>query len=365
MKLDKEQKYKLKKLIKKLEKPKKTATEMISVYIPDGHNINDVKNQLAEEYSLSTNIKSKQTRKAVLEGIEKIQNELKNYRQTPKNGLILFAGDMEENRGKTDIKLFKIIPPAPLSVRTYHCGKKFLLKPLKYILEPKRAYGLISIDRQDAAIALLKGTIVEIKYKESSAVPGKFKAGGQSAARFQRVRENLAKSWYDKISRYANRIFDNVENIEGIIIGGPSLTKKEFVNRKKLRPKYREKIITFIDTGYSGEDGIRELVEKSKELLEKEKIYKEKKIIKEFLTRLKKDELVTYGKEHVLKAIKMGAVEKVIIIEEAGIKTIDKIKKLAEQYGTGVRIVSTDTEEGEQLKNLGEIGALLRFKIGQ
>ena len=49
-------------------------------------------------------------------------------------------------------------------------------------------------------------------------------------------------------------------------------------------------------------------------------------------------------------------------------KTLDKkiskeLKKIAADMGSNIKIVSIDTEEGKQFKNLGEIGAILRFKF--
>jgi len=106
MKIPAEVKYQINNMVSRLSKVKARTTELVSLYVPDGFNINDVKNQLSDELSLSSNIKSKQTRKAVLSAIEKIINELKRYQKTPKNGLIIFCGDIEQNPGKQDTEIF-------------------------------------------------------------------------------------------------------------------------------------------------------------------------------------------------------------------------------------------------------------------
>ena len=54
-----ELKYKLKKLVKRLEKIKGRHTELVSVYIPACHNLDVVKSQLASEADTASNIKSK------------------------------------------------------------------------------------------------------------------------------------------------------------------------------------------------------------------------------------------------------------------------------------------------------------------
>ncbi|VVB75855.1 Peptide chain release factor subunit 1 [Candidatus Tiddalikarchaeum anstoanum] len=360
-----EQAYELRKIIKKLEKVRAPATELISLYIPKGFNINDVKTQLATELSLSSNIKSKQTRKAVLDSIEKVNSELKQYVQTPPKGIAIFAGDFEQQQSKANTDLIVIDdPPEDITTRMYRCDQKFILDPIINMIEAKNVYALISMDKTEAAIALLKGTSVKVMAKLKSLIPGKFRAGGQSAVRFSRVRENLTKYWYEEISFKANEVLDQIKDLKGIVLGGPSQAKEEMLKEEKMHKPLRDKIIGVIDTGYSGEDGIRELVQKSEDLLSQELIFSEKKLLTDFFGRLAKGEKVTYGLQKVIDAIQMGAVEKVILSEGLDEKTIDDIEVLAHKYKTEVILVSTNTEEGDQFKLIGGVGGLLRYDIG-
>ena len=50
-----------------------------------------------------------------------------------------------------------------------------------------------------------------------SIVPGKFRAGGQSAARFARARRELVKDWYKKVAEEMRRSFMRLENLKGIL----------------------------------------------------------------------------------------------------------------------------------------------------
>ena len=47
----------------------------------------------------------------------------------------------------------------------------------------------------------------------------------------------------------------------------------------------------------------------------------------------------------------------------SGAKIMKELKDLAVNTGAEMEVVSLDTEEGQQFKNLGGIGAILRFKI--
>lgn len=361
-----EQAYELRKIIKTLEKVRAPATELITVYIPKGYNINDVKNQLATELSLSSNIKSKQTRKAVLDSIEKMAQALKGYIQTPPKGLAAFSGDFEQKQSKANTDIIVLDnPPEEITTRMYRCDQKFILDPLINMVEAKNVYGLISMDKTEAAVAILKGTSVRVMARLKSLIPGKFKAGGQSAVRFSRVRENLTKYWYEEVSYKANEVLDPIsKDLKGIIIGGPSQAKEEMLAEEKLHKQLKDKVLALIDTGYSGEDGIRELVQKSEDILSQEVIFSEKKLLNDFFGRLAKGEKVTYGLQKVKDAIAMGAVEKVIVSEALDEKVVDELANMAKNYKTELVIVSTETEEGEQFKLIGGVAGLLRYSIG-
>jgi len=93
------QKHKLEELIEELEAVRGRHTELVSVLIPVGQNIFTVTKQLESEKSTASNIKSKQTRSAVIDSLDMIIRELKNYKKTPENGLALFAGNTSEKEG--------------------------------------------------------------------------------------------------------------------------------------------------------------------------------------------------------------------------------------------------------------------------
>lgn len=44
-------------------------------------------------------------------------------------------------------------------------------------------------------------------------------------------------------------------------------------------------------------------------------------------------------------------------------KTMKEFSDMAENIGSNVEVVSTETTEGEQFNNLSGVGAILRFKI--
>jgi len=59
----------------------------------------------------------------------------------------------------------------------------------------------------------------------------------------------------------------------------------------------------------------------------------------------------------------MGAVETLLVSEELSEDKIDEFEALAKNFGTEVKIISTETREGAQLRDIGMLGAMLRYPI--
>lgn len=357
---------KLKNLVRELKAQKAMHTEFVSVYVPAGYEISKIINHLSDEQGTATNIKSAATRKNVQNALEKMIQTLKGYSKTPKNGLAVFAGNLGSKEGKQDFQSWSYEPPVPLNIRIYRCDKAFVTEHLEDLMVDKRAYGLVVMDRRDANIALLKGKTIVPLQKTHSEVPGKFRAGGQSAQRFARLREGAAKEHYKKVAEYMKEQFLHLGNdLMGIIIGGPGVTIQDFMNKNYLTGDLKKKVIGTKDLSYTGDFGLQELLEKSEDLLAAEEVAKEKNIMQQFLTRLVKDEhRAAYGKLQVEKAMKMGAVDVLLLSEDVvSEEVIQNYEDLAEESGCEVRIISTETREGVQLKNLGGYAALLRFSV--
>ncbi len=179
MESEEKKKQEMEELVSLLGNIKGRHTELVTVMISSGYDKNAVTRQLDAEKSTAANIKSKQTRNAVIESLERIIRELKNLKQTPPNGLALFCGNVSEKEGVQDIQFWAIEPIKPLKVRLYRCDQIFVVDALKEMLEVDEVYGLLVIDRQEATIGLLEGKQIKVIRKLSSGVPGKIRAGGQ------------------------------------------------------------------------------------------------------------------------------------------------------------------------------------------
>lgn len=365
LKMSAKERHKLKHFIKDLENFKGRGTQLVSVYIPASYDINKILNHLSQEQGTATNIKSKQTRDNVIAALERMIQHLKLFKKTPDNGLAVFSGNIAQREGQQDYEVWSYEPEKiPINIRIYRCDKEFVLDPLRELVDDKNVYGLVVLDRRDATLALLKGKNIVPIAKTHSEVPGKMKAGGQSAVRFARLREGATKDHYKKVAAYMKDNFLFMEGLKGILIGGPSTTTNDFLNKDYITGDVKNKIIGVKDLSYTDDFGLQELLDRSSDVLAEEEVAREKEFMQKFFTRLaKQEELVTYGFEATKQALEIGAVEILLLSEQLEDEKIQELEKKAEETGTEVEIISTDTREGSQLKDLGKVAALLRFAL--
>ena len=354
----------LREILEILSSHKGKATELITVYVSEGYDVNYVQKQLEAERSTAKNIKSTATRKNVIDALDKIVRYLKEFKKTPENGLAVFCGNVSKVEGQDDLQLWSIEPPLPLKVRLYRCDKEFVLEPLEEQLESDEIFALLVMDRKEATIGILEGKRIEVVQHMTSGIPSKVRAGGQSAQRFHRITEGLTKDFYKRIANEMKSAFYESTKLKGIIVGGPIPTKDEFLDNEYLPTQLQEKVIGRVDIGDTDESGLKELVEKSQDLLASQEIVLEKKLLERFFNTLGKNpDLAFYKEEDIRRALQYGAVDVLFLSKESERVLTKELKKIALDIGSNVEMISTETEEGKQFFNLSGIGAILRFKV--
>lgn len=399
--------YEFKRTLQELSDKKGRGTELVSVYIPHDKQVSDVAKHMREEMSQSANIKSKSTKKNVQSAIEVIIQRLRLFPKPPERGLVMFVGMIPRGGPGTEkMETYVFEPPEPIKTYTYHCNSEFYLEPLEDMLADKDVYGLAVLDRKEATIAVLKGKRIDIVKTLTSGVPGKHKAGGQSQRRFDRLIELAAHEFLKRIGDHMNDAFLALPDLEGVILGGPGHTKEDFLKGDYLHHEIKKKVITTVDTSYTGEFGIREVIDKSMEVLTEIDVMREKKLVQRFLQELVADDgLASYGEKQVRDHLQMGAVEILLLSEDVKSQrktyecpvcanklektskdaeadeeivcsscnetmkisetrdVVDDFVEMAEEVGSEVEIVSTETEEGMQLlRAFGGFGAILRYR---
>jgi len=414
-KWDSVKRYKLTKMINELSSISGHGTELVTVYIPPRRPVFDVISQLRNEAGTASNIKSDLTRTHVQDALSRTVEQLKLFKETPENGLVIFCGAIPNDKGigKEKIEIYPVLPPKPVKISLYRCDDHFWTDHLKEMMKDDKVIGILSIDTQETGIGILTGDRWEVIDTLTSGVAGKHRQGGQSARRFERLRDNELNEYYHRVADHVKQVFIDQYNVKGTIAGGPGPTKENFLKEEYLDYRLQNSIISTLDTSYSGEEGVRELIEKAQKegILQEFRVMEEKLLIKKFMTEVHSGRgLGIYGIHDVVKALESGIADLVLVTDDityvkleirckackniqaimidrpqlvstkqdwlskqcsvcssTDLELVDKdivdyLNELAIKTGCRLEVISGRTEEGAQLASLGKLGAVLRYK---
>jgi peptide chain release factor subunit 1 len=404
--------YKVRKLISELSNKEGRGTELVSLYIPPRKPVHEAISNLREEWGTAGNIKSDTTRNHVQDALTKTMQRLKLYRTAPDTGLVIFSGALPTNGpGSEVVNVYEIIPPKPVTQYLYQCDDHFHVEWLKDMLKEEKVYGLLSIDSSDVGLGILSGGSLDIVDVLTSGISGKTRKGGQSARRYERGREMELTYFFHRVAEHATRVFIDSNKVTGMIVGGPGPTKDDFLKGGYLHYELQKKVIAVLDLGYSGREGVRELVEKAGDILKDVRLVEEKRLVQKFLFEVNRQGgLALYGLPRVLEALQKASAETVLVSDDLDtvrldatckkcgtVKTetvpaakriqhrqemasvpctkcgatdygvverdiVDVLEELAFQVGSKVEVISSGTEEGMMFKNFGGVGVLLRYR---
>ncbi len=284
-------------------------------------------------------------------------------------------------------------------------NKKLCLELLKIYNQP-----VLPVQIKDIKKVNQKSKMIDISVKNKN-----FLANGvmvhNSAARFERLREKAAESFFKRVGEHVNSAFVGEEKLKGIIVGGPGHTKHDFIDIADIDHRIKDKILGTVDVGYTDESGIKEILDKGADILKDLEIVKEKELVNKFFGEVAKNNLATYGFKEVIEAITLGKVSRILVSEAIDwtilkfkclscdkiiprlVKDKDDVQKtekeveqkcdvcgkktelieeadffdfvvdFAKPFGSEIEIVSTETQEGMQFyKAFGGFGAFLRYK---
>ena len=406
--------YKIRKTLQHLSKIAGRGTELITVYIPKNKQLHEVITNLREEQGTADNIKSDLTRTHVVDSLSKVIQRLKLYKKTPERGLVIFCGALPREEGGPPgtevVKAFEIDPPKDLKTFLYRCDDHFHVDILNEMLKDDYLIGFLAIDAKDTGWGILYGDKIEVLKETSSGVAGKHRQGGQSAKRFQKLREMELTYYFNRIAQITREYFIDIYPIKGLIVSGPGPTKEEFVRDGYLEYRLQEMIISTIDASYAGSEGIREAFSKSTDILSNFRLVEEKQIVEKLFKQINSNTgLGIYGLDDIINNLKNNIVDTTIITDNAELyiieikcgrcnhiqekiveqqkvistKTefqnlpcascnsmdvmvsdqdlVDYLNLLSAKTGSKLEVISGTSEHGLMLSNIGKAGAILRY----
>ena len=401
--------HRLRKLIASLSEKEALEPELISVYLPLGVSVDAVSSILKAEPDAASP-KPAQAKDRLHETRRSLIQRLKQQKEIPENGKVIFAGFSFENNQQV-FNFEEVVPPEPVPKFLFMIDTHFRLEPLREMLRDQKIVGLLAMDAKDAGFGVFAGGHLELVDSITSGVPGKSGKGGQSQRRYEREREMELENYFHRVAEHAQKAFLVNHRINVLLIGGPGQTKNDFLKGDYLHYELRNAFLDALDTQSAGVAGVKEALNKSVEELENMCSPEEKRTVERLLTELsKQDGLVTYGLNSVLSALAKGAAKVVVATDDTDLveytvickrcgslksiisnkkniqelhemattpcvkcggsdyetterDIIDVLEDAASKTDATVEVISTESQEKAKLNGLGGVAAFLRFRV--
>jgi peptide chain release factor subunit 1 len=132
----------------------------------------------------------------VISAISKVKQYIDVKEIEQKQGYAFFADETEA-----------VLVPYDGTSKIYHCGNAFVLDPFSYLFN-KSKYLLMAIDLNHCTIGILNGKKIQVLWDKEFYIQGKSKPGGQSAARYERLREEQKKQMFKACAAKLQEIFN-------------------------------------------------------------------------------------------------------------------------------------------------------------
>jgi protein pelota len=183
-------------------------------------------------------------------------------------------------------------------------------------------------------------------------------------------------------ARPRNELFDDLGSalshldVDAIILAGPGFTKQDA--RDYLADEYPEVVDLIgatVDTSGVGDRGVHEVLKRGavSDVQKDTRIAREAELVDQLMEGIAQGTKVAYGVEEVAEAAEFGAIDQLLLLDTRlraerqgeGDWDVDvnHVIETVEQKGGEVTVFSGEFQPGEQLKNLGGIAALLRYRL--
>jgi protein pelota len=234
----------------------------------------------------------------------------------------------------------------------------FQINLVKESGKSRDSFIIVSIDRREAGIGIVKGTRLKILPTIDSGYSGKFYTETKKPADFFEAVVSSIKASF----RSGMKVF----------VLGPGTTKNAFANYVAQNDKQIALSLSVIDgLDVSGEDGVFLSLRSDnlKRALVETKLAKISSTLAEIVSRIgRNDDRVAIGYDECRDAANVGAISSMLISEKvfegtAGESYIVDLLNSVESNGGETYMLDSSTDVGTQVSKLGGLVALLRYKV--
>ena len=228
-------------------------------------------------------------------------------------------------------------PPKKIKHFYYRCSKKFIIQPIKDMFTEESKYGIVLVSGNCYQFYNLTkaGNHVEITCIHDSSIKlqKKQKKGGQSAPRFERIRQEKENAYIKKISEKMVNYYLTKNNtqytVKGLIIGGPANIKQKLLDTQKVQKMFGDIILKTETTSEINSSTVWEVYEKCLDAFASEEENESLELIKEIKEMMEIEiEKLVFGYEEIFYNLKNCMLEKLLISTDLDEEVKNKLNEL-------------------------------------
>jgi protein pelota len=242
------------------------------------------------------------------------------------------------------------------------------MQPLSIIKERWMAHQLERIDEavQQRTAPMLVFVCLD---DDAACVALLHQSGVQLVAEVDAHRSGKMYESKETSSEYYGEVTSIVKSVKKpdfpLVVIGPGFAREHFLKiGKEKEPALFENCIAHA-TANAGMNGVHEALKVGivEQITKENRVSKETQAVEKVFEEIKKDGLVTYGKNEVQDALSRGAVQKLFITDVLlRSKDGEHLLELARKTHSDFIIINTMHEAGKKFEGIGGVAALLRFK---
>lgn len=214
-------------------------------------------------------------------------------------------------------------PPNPIKKSYYRCDRKFHLNDLIYLYEDCLEYAIVLISGKKTMFYLHSDNNTKLLKQITTTLPNSHKTGGQSAQRFERVR-NEKIGWYIKKIVELMTIYYVSEGLfkyKSLIIAGPAQLKITITDNEVFKKYFSIHLSETLTIPEIDENTINQVITQcSNTLLSQNNDLQLINDFEQLINNPNKIDLLIFGSNNVIEHLNSGLLKDVYVYFESSYK---------------------------------------------
>ncbi|AUV83087.1 hypothetical protein C2R22_16730 [Salinigranum rubrum] len=344
---------------------------LVSLTVPPETPLEDALGRIEEVHTDAEQLERDEATVHTREALEETRRVLNDYDETPENGLAVYAGVVD---GDSDVHTFDDLSE-PVSTFTFERDNEFETEPLE-VPRDTATYGLLIVEHGEAVLGRTSGegteTVTTVQSDTVEDNPTSGELGDREAVQrdfFEEVAERAGVVFLDEdpdedYREDANPGRADIDPVEGLFVGGSSVTATEFLEQGYLDHRLQNRVLAdAFSIAEPSDGGLEQLAEKARDHLQSAEREELESRLGRLFSELESGEEAVVGRDATDEALEYEAVETLLASESLAAETLRALERRTVEQGGEFVVVPTDVDSHQRLEEEGAVGAILRFAI--